>query len=241
MPYTDFELERRMDRVVALLESHDDIYDSLSRQETSHSGFGDPVRRQRRCVCGGQGCGQCERSAVRAAELGVRLRRGFVLVEERDGYDTGVEGSFDPLSRNRRERAKLIDDAIERLRTMELVREGVYAERVDYEKMLDLADRRDSRGSYRELRATIGMMPVGLRGRSAVRWIADRMPDRIRIPRWAYERELDRVAGQVVQLRDDGFRVDEIKGMLGVSRRQVKNILRSASKSETSGMIRVSQ
>src|SRR5690348_5154724 len=120
--YNQFELERRMERVRVLLETHDDPYDSLSRNETGHAGFGEPVRRTYACVCAGQGCGQCERSRARASELGVELRPGRVLVEERDPYDTGREGAFDPNARTRQQRAALIDSTIERLQELELVR-----------------------------------------------------------------------------------------------------------------------
>lgn len=215
-----------MARVSVLIETHDDVYDSLSRNETGHSGFSDPIRRVRRCVCVGSGCGQCERSAARAGELGIRLKPGFVLVEERDPYDTGVDGVFDPNARSRREQAKLIDDTIERLQVEQLVREGVYAASVDYEQFLELASKRDSRGSYRELRVALDSMPRCLRGEAALIWLSEHMPKTIRVPRWAFERELDGLRDEVESLKKTGLSVDEIKVTLGVSRRQVKALLR---------------
>jgi hypothetical protein len=226
--YSTYELKRRMERVRVLLETHDEIYDSVSRNETSASGFAEPLRRTYRCSCGGAGCGQCERSAARAAELGIELEPGRLLVVERDPYDTGMEGAFDPEARTKRERAKLLDDTIERLQEMELVRQGVYAERVDNEKLLELAEARDSRGSYRELRAALDSMPRIFRGERAIEWIALFLPGQVRIPRWAYEQELERLAEQIVEFHKDGWTVDEIKASLGVSRRQVKKALRES-------------
>jgi hypothetical protein len=224
------ELERRMERVRVLLSTHDEIYDSVSRNETAHAGFGDPVRRTLRCVCDGTGCGQCERSAARAAELGVDLKPGRVLVLERDAYDTGLEGAFDPAARTAQQRAALIDSTIEHLQDLELVREGVYAAHVEHEKLLDLATQRDSRGSYRELRAALESLPRTLRGEAAVRWLADYLPKQIRVPRWAYEIELERLAGQVVELKDVGLDVAEIASELAISKRQVRNAIRSAKR-----------
>lgn len=228
--YNVFEFERRKERVRSLLESHDEIYDSVSRNETATSGFAEPVRRTFPCPCDGAGCGQCERSAVRAADLGIDLPRGRVLVLERDRYDTGLEGAFDPAARSKRDRAKLMDDTIERLQEMELVRQGVYAERVDNERLLELAEARDARGSYRELRAALDVMPGRLRGDAAVAWLAEFLPRPIRIPRWAYEQEVDRVSAQIVGLSGQGLTVDEIRSELGVSRRQVKRALRESQK-----------
>lgn len=227
MQYQQTELERRMERVRVLLETHDEIYDSLSRPETAQAGFGEPVRRTYPCVCGGAGCGQCERSAAHAAELGMELRPGRVLVLERDPYDTGREGAFDPAARTQRERAKLIDDTIDRLQEQELVREGVYAAHVEYEEILERAEQRDARGSYRELRAALDAMPRGLRGDAAVRWIARWIPGRIRVPRWAYELELEKIEDQVVELKELGSDVSEIADLLAISKRQVRNALRA--------------
>lgn len=224
--YNPAELARRMERVRTLIETHDEIYDSVSRNETTHAGFGDPVRKTYGCVCGGSGCGQCERSAARAAEFGVELKPGRVFVVERDPYDTGRDGAFDPAARTAQQRAALIDSTIEHLQELELVREGVYAEHVDHEKLLVLAEQRDARGSYRELRVSLDSMPRRLRGDQAIRWIAEHMPKTIRVPRWAYEQELERLSEQVASLYVLGFQVDEIKVELGISRRQVKNLLR---------------
>lgn len=226
--YNPAELERRMERVRVLLETHDDVYDSLSRNETDQAGFGDPVRRTYRCgSCGGVGCGQCERSRARAAELGVDVRPGRVLVEERDGYDTGLETAFDPSAQTRLQRAALIDSTIERLQELELVREGQIAYHVEHEELLEAADRRDARGSYVELRRALDSLPRHLRGEAAIRWLADAMPDKIRIPRWAYEQELERIEDQVKSLYALGMSVSDIARELAVSKRQVRNAIKA--------------
>lgn len=230
MQYKQIELERRMERVRVLLETHDQVYDSLSRNESEQAGFGEPRRRTYACVCGGAGCGQCERSAAHAAELGVDLRPGRVLVVERDPYDTGREGVFDPAARTRRERAKLIDDTIDRLQELELIREGIYAPDAEYAKILERAEKRDSRGSYRELRRALDAMPRGLHGDAAVRWIARWIPGSIRVPRWAYELELERLEEQVHELKELGHDVSEIAEALAISKRQVRNALRAREK-----------
>ena len=227
MQYQQIELERRMERVRVLLETHDEVYDSLSRNESDQAGFGDPVRRTHLCgSCGGAGCGQCERSRAHAAELGVEVRVGRVLVEERDPYDTGVDGAFDPVARTQQQRAALIDSTIDRLQELELVREGLIADHVEHEEILEAAERRDARGSYRELRAALDAMPRGLHGDAAVRWIARWIPGPIRVPRWAFELELERIGEQVASLYALGFSVDEIKVELAISRRQVKRALK---------------
>lgn len=230
MQYSANELERRMERVRVLLETHDEIYDSVSRSKTTHAGFGDPVRRTYRCVCDGAGCGQCERSAARAAELGIELKPGRVLALERDPYDTGREGAFDPAARTAQQRAALIDSTIEHLQELELIREGIYAEHVEHEALLELAAQRDARGSYRELRAALDSMPRGLRGDAAVRWIARWIPGTIRVPRWAYEAELERIVDQVATLYALDRDVSEIAAELSISKRQVRNALREAKR-----------
>lgn len=226
MQYSPIELERRKERVRVLLESHDEIYDSVSRSETAQAGFGEPVRRTYACSCGGAGCGQCERSAARAAELGVELKPGRLLVLERDPYDTGLEGAFDPGARTKRERAKLIDDTIERLQELELVRSGEYAAQVDHEKMLELAEARDARGSYRELRAALDVMPRRLQGDGAIAWLAEHLPKTIRIPRWAYELELGQLEEQIRSLYESGLNVSEVAEVLEIKRSQVRRSLR---------------
>lgn len=218
-----------MARVRALIESHDEPYDSVSRNETVVGGFAEPVRRILRCVCDGIGCGQCERSAARAAELGIELKPGRVLVVERDPYDTGHEGAFDPAARTQRQRAALIDSTIVRLRDEALVREGVYAAEVEHEKLLALAEARDRRGSYRELRLALDAMPRRLRGKAAVRWLAEHMPKTIKVPRWAFEQELDHLGEQASSLHALGFSEKEIAYELSVSRRQVRNAMRRSS------------
>jgi hypothetical protein len=229
--YSDIELERRMERVRVLLETHDDIYDDLSRPETAQAGFGEPRRRTYLCgSCGGKGCGQCERSAARASEFDMKLKRGRVLVEERDPYDTGLEAAFDPHAKTQRDRAKLIDDTIDRLQELELVRQGIYATGVGIASVLEKAAARDSRGSYRELRAALDAMPRGLHGDAAARWIARWIPGRIRVPRWAYELELERIEEQVLELKDGGLDVSEIADELAISKRQVRNALRAAKR-----------
>lgn len=229
--YNDFELERRMERVRVLLETHDEIYDDLSRAETALAGFGEPRISTQLCgSCGGKGCGQCERSAARAAEEFDReLKPGRVLVVERDPYDTGREGAFDPTARTQQQRAALIDSTIRRLQELELIREGVYAERVDHEKLLKESEKRDARGSYRELRLALDVMPRRLEGEEAIRWLALHMPDRLKVPRWAYELELERLEDQVRELHRVGFlNVSQIAVELGISKRQVRNALRAA-------------
>lgn len=226
--YNPAELERRMERIRTLLATHDEIYDSVSRNETTQAGFGDPVRRTYGCTCGGSGCGQCERSAVRAAELGIELKLGRVFVEERDPYDTGHEGAFDPEARTQRERAKLIDDTIERLQELELVREGVIADHVDYEEILEAAERRDARGSYRDVRYAVDAMPRRLRGDAAAYWIAHWIRGPILVPMWARQAEADRIAEQILELKNENpdFRMQEIADELAIGRSQVRRVLR---------------
>lgn len=217
MQYTTAELERRMDRVRVLLDTHDDIYDDLSRCETAaaQSGFAEPVTRTLRCgSCGGDGCEKCT--------------RGRVTVEERDPYDTGI-GAFDPVARDRQDDAKRVERVLERIRENELLRAGVIAH-VDFETMLIRADNRDHRGSYRELRASLDLMPRTLRGDAAVRWLALHLPRVIQVPRWAYERENDELREEVDQLRKEGLNVAEIAELLGLGRRRVRTLLREARK-----------
>lgn len=228
MQYKPAELVRRMERVRVLLETHDEVYDSVSRNESDQAGFGEVVRKPYLCgSCGGLGCGQCERSAAYAAELGIKLKTGRVLVEERDPYDTGRELGFDPAARTRLQRAALIDSTIERLQELELVRAGVIADHVEHEGILEAAEARDARGSYRELRRALDAMPRGLRGDSAVRWIARWIPGKIRVPRWAYELELELLEQQIVELKECGLDVSEIAVELAISKRQVRNALRA--------------
>lgn len=219
MQYTTAELERRIARVRVLLDTHDDIYDDLSRCETAtaRSGFGEPVVSTMRCGhCGGEGCGQCGNV-------------GRVKVARRDPYDTGV-GAFDPVARDQREDAARVEAILDRIRKDELLRKGEIAT-VDFEAMLDRAEGRDRRGSYRELRAALDSMPASVRGAGAVVWLATHLPKTIRIPQWAYERELDEIRDEVLELKEAGLKVSEIADALSISQRQVKANLRSAKSS----------
>lgn len=215
--YTPAELARRMARVRVLIETHDDVYDDLSRCETASagkSGFADPITRTRVCgFCFGEGCGHCD-------------NQGRVTFEERDPYDTGV-GAFNPTARDQRDDAARVDAILERIQQDQLLREGLTAT-VDFEAALERAGWRDERGSYRELRLAADSMPRTLRGDVAVRWLAEHLPRTIRVPRWAFDRELELLGEQVVRHKADGLDAQQIAQALSVSRRQVRRLLREA-------------
>jgi hypothetical protein len=206
-------MERRMNRVRVLLETHDEVY-VLSRRERGYKAEFTTRKRRHRCGhCRGGGCDNCE--------------RGRVTLIERDAYDTGHEGTFDPLALTRRERAARIDDEIQRLRERELVRAGVVADSVAFEADLKRADARDRCGSYRELRLARDRMPRHLEGEAAVRWLAEHMPRTIRVPRWAYERELEELRREVDELHRDGLAFSEIAARLGIPQRQVRRLTKA--------------
>lgn len=213
--FTDAILQRRIQRVRVLLETHDEPYDAeLSRPERSATGFSETRVRRYRCgVCAGEGCERCE--------------RGRVTIEERDAYDEGEKGFWAGPEPAKTMNPGQVERALAALREDQLKRDGVIAD-VDFEASLERAEQRDRRGSYRELRAALDFLPASRRGEEALRWLAEHMPGSIRIPRWAFDAELEQIETEVVELKRHGFSRQEIAEALSISQRQVKSALRRA-------------
>lgn len=209
------QIRRRMERVRVLLATNDDAYDgAISRQETagSKTGFGDPRELRKTCGhCGGEGCLRCE--------------KGRVTVTERDPYDNGEKG-FWAGAKPKTMSTQEVDRVLARLEDDEARREGILRGRLDFGSSLLSAESRDRRGSYEALRRALTFLPSGLSGEAVIEWLAIHMPGSIRVPRWAYERELDGLADETDRLRKDGWLVPEIATVLGIPRRQVKALLR---------------
>lgn len=213
MQYSEAELARRIERVRVLLDTYDDPYDTLSRRErTYRAEFTSRNRRYRCGHCAGAGCARCD--------------RGRVMVVERDPYDTGRDGVFDPSARSRLEQARAIDNQIDHLRELELVRAGVYAQKVEYENELEAAERRDARGSYRELRAALDLLPGNLHGDDALVWLAEHLPARwIRVPYEAEQRLLEDLKPRVAELRAARHSTRWIAAELGLRPSDVREVI----------------
>ena len=158
-------------------------------------------------------------------EVGRNERRYEPKMSPGDPYDTRKEVSFDPGARSRQEEARRVDQTIERLQELELVRDGVYSEQVEHGAILEAAERRDARGSYREVRKGLEVMPPGLRGDARNRWLARRVPGPIRIPREYEWRLLERLAPEVERMSAQGFGTRQISAELGLRRGDVREIL----------------
>src|SRR5262245_37724753 len=199
--------ERLRLRVVVLLSELDAVYEA-SRRETELSGFAPPVERTYTCGwCGGAGCARCV--------------RGRIAVSERDAYDTGrITSPAPPEMRN-------LDRTLRSLRTRgaeeELLRLGLLAS-IPFESSLRASERRDERLPFEELRNVLGVMPA-LDGLEALDWIAARMRWPIRVPGWAFQRELEMLRREVRRL--EGIHSErDISRALAISRRQVRRLSR---------------
>lgn len=253
---TEAQMRRRMERVRVLLESHDEPYErELSRGERSFTGFAESRWISMVCgYCAGADCERCRASReVRANDLPVIVssggdelaadraarerersrilsRGGRAYVRERDAMDNGQKGFWAGVP------AKTMDDRqvereLRKLREDELKREGVIAN-IAFETSLIQAEQRDKRGDYELLRTVVNdHMPRHLRGERAIRWLAEHLPGPIRIPRWAFERELLELDEEIRQWKEQGANENEIAVHLGISRRQVKSSLRRTRKS----------
>lgn len=212
--FTPAALQRRMQRVRVLLETHDEPYDTeLSRGERSATGFSEPRPRRYLCgVCAGDGCERCS--------------KGRVLIEERDAYDEGEKGFWAAEPAKTMSPAQ-VERELKALRQTELQRADVIGD-IDFEASLEAAERRDSRGSYQTLRVALDFLPASLRGEDAVRWLAENIPGPIRVPRWAFNEELDGIDAEVLELKGQGLKISEIAEALSVPQRQVKTALRRA-------------
>jgi hypothetical protein len=197
--------ERRRLRVVVLLSELDSVYEA-SRRETELSGFAPPEHRTYTCGwCAGLGCGRCQRGRIRVAE--------------RDPYDTGkLAASAPPEVRN-------LDRALKLLHSQyaedELRRLGLLAV-VPFESNLRASEHRDERLPFAELRYLLGAMPA-LEGLEGIDWIGERMRQPIRVPGWAFQRELELLRDEVRKL-ERTHTEREISRLLAISRRQVRRL-----------------
>jgi len=247
-------MRRRMERVRVLLETHDEPYENeLSRGERGTTGFAEPRWLSGECAyCGGADCERCRASRERRADAlpvivgvnGAELeadraarererrrilgRKGRMFVLERDAMDNGQKGFWAGMPTKTMDDAQ-VDRELRKLREDELKRNGVIAN-IHFEKSLVQAEHRDRRGDYERLRVALDFMPRSLRGERAIQWLAEHMPGSIRVPRWAFERELADLDDEIRYLKEFGLNDSEIAERLGISRRQVKTSLRRTRK-----------
>jgi hypothetical protein len=140
-------------------------------------------------------------------------------VPERDPYDTGkIAAPPPPELRN-------LDRALALLHSKqaeeELVRLGLLA-RLPWEPALKRSEARDGRLPFAELRLLLGAMPP-LEGLEGVDWLGARMGWPIRIPSWAFQRELELLRVEVRKL-EPAHSEREISRLLAISRRQVRRL-----------------
>lgn len=230
-----------MNRVRVLLTSrHDYLPDPRGIELASQSGAA-PGRRVpcTRCARRGRFFGQV---CLLCDGTGWRLRRA-----DDDAWDeyTGTKigdaesviSSMDPWQLQRE---------LERLAREEASRDGDFTEeRYGWE---EARERRDKTASYGELERALEKLrdrhpgawefittvydPAGVTStssreteREVVRWIALEMRGAVRVPRWAYEAELEEIAGDVRRLQAEGYDEREIATELGLSRRRVRSLL----------------
>lgn len=207
--------DRRASRILVLLETHDSPYESLTPDRSfsgTPAGFAEPFRILYTCgVCLGEGCAVCV--------------KGRVEIYRRDRYDTGNRSyteSTTPVVMPAYE----LERALERLQAQARERAGIEAP-LQWYVILRRAASRDASGSYAALRRALERRPVGMTRQATIAYLVDVMPEVVRIPRWAYLRELDGLRAEVEQLRKEGMTVSELAAEFGVSRRRIRGFLRS--------------
>lgn len=236
MDLDDPRLARRLNRVRVLLRTRNEPYEGvLSRSEETSSGFGDPhERRMTHAACKGRGCPEC--------------RHGKVTVTERDPYDTGQD--LRHFDQRKTMDPKEVDAELHRLRMAERARAAKPGEVVDPREAYPwerAAERQCRQGSYAELDraleqlrssdlvASAHIQRLYLDGGAwafwgdgfateerAVRFLAERMPDHIRIPPEARDEEMAEVETAVrAQPRAT---LSALAEALGVSKHQIRKI-----------------
>jgi hypothetical protein len=146
-----------------------------------------------------------------------------------DSYDNGQKGFWATAEPAKTMTDQEVDSTLRALREDELKRAGVYAQSVPFESARKSAERRDERGSYKELRRARAQVRIekgdGLKPDEMVRCVAEKMPHPIRVPREAWTKCSGTFAGLVRGLFDEYGRHSDVRRAIGIPKPELNKML----------------